>query len=286
MFVFREGSSKKSIKRSLPCTTPSLQQSITSHISLVFSIINVFTHHRQLCATSGEAEHVAILALLMEGREKVLCDLPGGKLLTLMCWQVLDSIEKRRPFLLPPNTCSPWEMCCLTFSSDQLVPSRTQSKSSLSFPQQTCSEPSLELGVYLGGSIIWWSQLSPQRSCGHTEPGSSWACAWAAGWWFTGSSIYQFMAINFPNLVWNLVIKWEYSPFVSLTYTVNICIIGSVNEMCFEKGSPVRHFIEIWIKSHQGNYHEMPTYTGCYSWLQSLCIFYFKMNDFPIVKVE
>lgn len=115
---------KKSIIWSLPSTTAGLQQSITSHVSLVFSIINIFTYRRQLCATFEEAEHVAILVLLMKGREKVLCGLPGRKLFSLMYWQVLNSIEKGEPFLPPPNTCSPWETWRLTFSSDQLVPGR------------------------------------------------------------------------------------------------------------------------------------------------------------------
>lgn len=59
--------------------SPGLQQGITSLISLLFSIINGFTHPSQLWATFAEAQHVMVLALLMEGQGKVLCNLPGRK---------------------------------------------------------------------------------------------------------------------------------------------------------------------------------------------------------------
>lgn len=132
MSIFRRSSirNKKRYNMVLAQYSPwslGFQQSITSPISLLFSIVNGFTHPGQLWAMFAEAQHVMVLAPLMEGQEKVLCNPPGRKLFPLMTWQVLDSIEKREAFLLPPNGCSPWEMCPLTFSSHQLVPSITPS---------------------------------------------------------------------------------------------------------------------------------------------------------------
>lgn len=100
--------------------SPGLQQSIPSHISVLFSIVNGFMHPSELWATFAEAQHVTVLAVLMEGQQKVLCNLPGRKLFPLMTWLVLDNIEKKEAFLHSPNACSPWGTCHLTFSSHRL----------------------------------------------------------------------------------------------------------------------------------------------------------------------